>query len=318
MIRKQDLGTLHHIAQGAGNVYRAPDLHLAGLPALAYKELRLDIPHADRDAARAAMTKSVAFRNSLPADDHNDLDRYTTWPVDLVDDGGTTCGLVMPLIPADFFLHTHPQTGPPKDVVFDLSWLSTPESQAQVQGIDRSGVRDVLVRIALLMQLVYAVGRLHKHGAVYGDVSLKNAALAVGPPRVKLLDCGAAAVRSDPSRVQLHSNFFKPPEIIAGTQKLQDDRTDVYKLGLCIIRGLQQGRGISQAKDPTPLGQFLDAQAVDTVARAVGADRDGRPTAKELFERLERSLLAKAAPPVLHSAALSRTAMLRGQDVEVV
>ena len=317
MIRKHDLGGLDFIAKGGvGNVYRVRGPGPPGQPALAYKELLPDLDPATRAQALDAMAKSVAFRAALSPDDRHDLDDYTTWPIDLVEDGGAPCGLVMPLIPAEFFLHTRPQTGPAKDVVFDLSWLCAKESQAQVQGIDRSGVQDVLVRIALLAQLVYAVGRLHKHGAVYGDLSLKNVALAVGPPRIKLLDCDAAAALNDPSRSQLHSPFFKPPEIIAGTQKLQDDRTDVYKLGLCIIRGLQQGQGISQAKDPTPLAPVLGPQAVGTVARAVG-DRARRPTAKELFECLEDSLLAKAAPPVLRSARLSRTAMLRGQDVEV-
>jgi hypothetical protein len=297
-------------------VYRVTNFSLPGQPALAYKELLPDLAQAQRAEALAAMTRSVDFRNALCAADRDDLDEFTTWPIDLVEDRGRTYGVVMPLIPADFFLTAQPQSGPAMDVVFDLSWLCAKDSQAQVQGIDRSGVQDALVRIALLAQLVYAVGRLHKHGAVYGDLSLKNAALAVGPPQVKLLDCDAAAALNDPARVQLHSPFFKPPEIIAGTQQLQDDRTDVYKLGLCIIRGLQQGQGISQAKDPLPLRKVLDAQAVDTVARAVGA-RSGRPTAKELFACLERNLLARAAPPIVHRATLNRTVQLRGLDVEV-
>lgn len=323
MIRKKDLGMLKFIAKGTvGSVYRLPNFGIPGCPPLAYKEVREPAPNEftpqDRRQALDAMTKSVAFRAGLSPADRDDLDEYTTWPIDMVEENGDPCGLVMPLIPPDFFIRTNPQTGNPKDLVFDLSWLCAKDSQAQEEGIDRSGVRELLVRIAILTQLVYAVGRLHKHGVVYGDLSLKNAALAVNPPRVKLLDCDAAAALSDSTRDQLHSPFFNPPETTTGAQKLQDDRTDVYKLGLCIIRCLQQGPGVTQTRDPTALVGKLDTHAIDIITRAVGADRAHRPTAKDLFDCLEQNLLAKASPPTLHSARLSRKVLLRGQDVEVV
>lgn len=323
MIRKQDLGRPKFIAKGAvGSVYRLPDFTLPGCPPLAYKEVRAPVPGEFTPEARQraldAMAKSVVFRAGLGRADRDDLDQYTTWPIDMVEDNGAPCGLVMPLIPPDFFIRAKPRTGPPKDLVFDLSWLSAKEAQARVEGIDRSAVRDLLVRIALLAQLVYAVGRLHRHGAVYGDLSLKNVALAVNPPRIKLLDCDAAAALADLGRDQLHSPFFKPPENASNAQKLQDDRTDIYKLGLCIIRGLQQGPGITQAKNPAALARTLDANAIDTITRAVGADRAARPTARELYDCLERNILARASAPVLHSARLSRSALVRGQDLEVI
>lgn len=318
MISKKDLGRLARISVGAvGTVYRVPTFTLPGGVPLAYKEVKADLTAAVRQEALDAMRRSVDFRAALSPADQDDLDAHTCWPMEMVEDRGSACGLVMPLIPHDFFVTTNPPSGSPDTLVFDLSWLSAKASQAQLKGIDRSGVQDVLVRIALLAQLVYAVGRLHKHGAVYGDLSLKNAALAVNPPRVRLLDCDAAAGLNDPTRVQFHSPFFMPPENASKAQKLQDDRTDVYKLGLCIVRGLQQGRGISQTKDPSPLSAVLDAAAVDAVTRAVGDDRAARPSAKELFEALERNLQSKAAPPVLVSASLDRTTLPRGTQVEV-
>ncbi|MTD54792.1 hypothetical protein [Amycolatopsis pithecellobii] len=322
MIRKKDLGTLEFIAKGAvGNVYRLPNFTIPGCPPLAYKEVRDIAPGEfsarNRQEALDAMAKTVAFRAGLSQADRGDLDEYTTWPIEMVEDNGAPCGMVMPLIPPDFFVRSSPRAGNPRDLVVDLSWLCAKESQAQNEGIDRSGYRDLLVRIALLAQLVYAVGRLHRHGIVYGDLSLKNAALAVNPPRVKLLDCDAAAELSDPARVQLHSPAFTPPENASGAQKVQDDRTDIYKLALCVIRGLQQGRGVTQTRDPAGLAGKLDAPALDVITRAVGADRGRRPTAKELFDCLEQNLLAKASPPTLRSASLNRTAVPRGLDLEV-
>lgn len=263
------------------------------------------------------MRASVDFRKSLSPADQADLDEFAAWPLEMVEDGGNPCGIVMPLIPPEFFLTTHPVGAPPERLVFDLSWLCAKEAQARVKGVDRSGVQDPLVRLALLAQLVYAVGRLHKHGAVYGDLSLKNAALALNPPRVKLLDCDAAAGLSDLNRRQVHSPFFKPPEIRDGSQRLQDDRTDVYKLGLCVIRGMQHGPGVSQACDPNALRGLLDGETIRVLRRSVGTDRLLRPTAKELFGCLERVILARASPPVLHSASLNRRVLVRGQDVRV-
>jgi len=322
MIRKQDLGQLDFIAEGGvGKVYRVPGFRLPGHAELAYKELKptdKQFTPEKRQQALEAMLRSVAFRNGLSQADRDDLDEYTTWPIDMVDDQGGPCGCVMPLIPSSFFLTTHPPNGPQEELVFDLSWLSAKESQAQNRGIDRSGIRELPVRIALLAHLVYAVGRLHKHGAVYGDLSLKNAALAVDPPRVKLLDCDAVAALNDPDRVQLHSNFFSPPELDNDPARLQDDRTDVYKLGLCIIRGLQQGAGITQTKDPARLSGMLDASAVALIARAVGPDPTQRPSAKDLFYCLKQNLDAKMRPPELRSVSLGRRVLPRGTDVEVV
>lgn len=321
MIKEAALGSMTFIAEGGvGSVYRVPDLRVPGFTSLAYKRIKDpagNFTAAHRQEALDAIARSVAFRDGLSPADRDDLDEYTVWPIDLVQDANGPCGCIMPLLSEDYFLTTYPQGKPQGQVVFELSWLSAKESQIQAMGIDRSAVRDIAVRVTVLAQLVYAVGRLHRHGAVYGDVSLKNAAVAVDPPRIKLLDCDAAAAQSDPTRKQMHSPFFAPPECAAGTSRLQDDRTDIYKLGLCVIRGLQQGPGVTQAKDPQALAGTLDAAAIAVLARAVGADRDARPTAKELFDCLKRVLSQKAAPPEIQAVSLGKTAMLRGTDVEV-
>lgn len=319
-VKRRDLGQLEELDRGAvGVVHRVRSYRLPGFPGeLAYKEIRSDIDPKVRSQATAAMTASVAFRESLTTADRADLDCFTCWPLSVVLDSGQVVGALLPLIPSDFFVTVRPHGRPPAQRVFNLSWLSAKESVARKQGIDRSGVSSALVRLALLMQLVYAVGRLHKHGLVYGDLSLKNAAVALQPPRLLLLDCDAVARLDDPGRDQQHSPFFCPPELQrSGNRRLQDQRTDVYKLGLCLIRGLQQGEGISQTTDPRGLLGTLDGPAVDMVARAVHPDPAQRPTAKELFLALERFLLSQAQPPVLDWANLSREMLLRGQDVTV-
>ena len=50
-----------------------------------------------------ARGNAVAFRDWLGPADRADLDRCTVWPRAVVEDRGTVVGLLMPLIPEDFF-----------------------------------------------------------------------------------------------------------------------------------------------------------------------------------------------------------------------
>jgi hypothetical protein len=284
---------------------------------LAYKELKASLPQNVRDEAVRSMCSAVAFRDSLPGPDRADLDEYTTWPVAIVENQGRPEGLLMPLIPPDFFMPVNPPGGQPGSIVRELSFLATSDAYAAAMGFDLSTANDGLVRLALAAQLSYAVARLHKHGIVYGDLSLHNAAVAINPARIKLLDCDAAASTADTGRKQLHSPFFAPPENASGAQKLQDDKTDVYKLALCILRMLVRGKGVTQLTDPTALQGILDQEGLELLAKALSNDRTRRPSAKQLFEHLKLTVVHRAQPPVLRAAGINRSFMLRGQDVTV-
>lgn len=320
MVEKRILGELKLIGEGSlGRVYDVLNFRLPGSTvALAYKEIRPNGDRKQRHMALRAMKASVDFRKSLAAPDQADLEEYTTWPLEMVTDNrGDPCGVLMPILPADFFLTTKPATGDSKRLVFDLSWLSANEELVRKNGVDRNGAMDTVVRVALLAQLVYAVGRLHRHGVVYGDLSLKNAALALNPPRVKLLDCDATAALTDTGRKQLHSPFFEPPEMKSGVKRLQDHSTDVYKLALCVVRGMQYGCGVTQASDPNALRGLLDDKAIQVLTRALDTEPSKRPTAKELFICLEQTIVSRSCPPVLRAASLDRRIRIRGMDVLV-
>lgn len=308
------------IGSGAvGDVYRLDSFTLPGVSALlAFKEIKGSVSQKDRDVAERSMLAAVAFRDALSDADKADLDEYTSWPVAIVEDQGAVVGLLMPLIPPDFFIPVSPPGGQRSSIVFELAFLAASDAYAAARGFDLSPANDELVRLALAAQLVYAVGRLHRHGIVYGDLSLRNAAVALNPPRIKLLDCDAAALATDVGRYQLHSPFFLPPENAAGgSQKLQDDKTDVYKLALCILRMLVRGRGTTQLKDPAYLQGILNRDGVELITRALSPDRAQRPTAREQFECLSEAIISRAQPPVMLTAEISRLTLLRGRDVIV-
>ena len=318
-VDRSRLGAMTYIAEGAeGRVHRlaAPPAGTGLAGPLAFKEIRADLGAADRAAVVRAMEHAVALRTAMNPADRTELDRVTTWPLALVRQRGTTVGTLLPLIPDDFFVRTNPPGGRPGRVVFEFAFLCSSDAYLQANGIDRSGADDPLIRLALAAQLSYVIALLHRHGIVYGDLSLRNVAIAVNPPRLLLLDCDPAAALSNTRRRHLHSPFFKPPECVDSTV-LQDLATDVYKLGLCVLRGLVTGAGVTQLKDPRVLAGTLDQAGVDLVTRALAARPGDRPPAKALYQYLESTILAKAQPPVLQRATVNRAALLRGGDVVV-
>ena len=312
-VEKRSLGPLTPLNKGGlGEVFRVGGYHLPGdLADLAYKEFTSRVAEQAKSAAAA-----VAYRAGLSPAEQADLDSHAAWPRALVEQpSGTVVGLLMPLVPPAFFRRmADPDSGALEDKPLEMGWLAASAQQraaAQVQ------LRDVdkLERLILLGQLIWAIGRLHKLGWVYGDLSLKNAVFALDPPRVLLLDCDGAAPLSDHARQQANTPHWFPPEITSRAQRLQDDRTDVYKLGLAILRCMTPGKGATTATSPVGVTGALDAEGARLIARALGTDPGQRPTARELYDYFYRVVSASVRPPEVIAARLRHPFRVRGMDV---
>ncbi len=309
-VNRADLGPLKELASGGyGKVHHALQYRLPGDPAaIAYKEFTTDVAGQARSAENA-----VSFRDLLNPADRADLDRCTVWPRAVVEERGAVTGLLMPLIPGEFFFETtDPASGDTTRKLRELQWLiATPTLLAE------NGVADFddTERFTLLGQLVYEIARLHKQDWVYGDLSFKNAAFAVDPPRMILLDCDGAADTHDLRRKQAHSLGWEPPE--CAQVNIQDKATDVYKLGLAILRCLNPGPGAATMKDPRRLAGRLDTAGMALIERAVGQDPARRPTAKELYAYLRRVVAARVTPPEVVAARLVTPLRVRGMDARV-
>jgi hypothetical protein len=317
-VKKTDLGTPKPLAEGGfGKVYRVPDCHLPGDPEdLAYKEFT-----KEKAQQAHASQAAVAFRDGLSAAERAELDLYAAWPRAIVEDGGAVVGLLMPLIPADFFCELiDGTTGNRATAPREMQWLIASQAQRDAAEVDLSSV-DKTQRLTLLAQLVFVVGRLHKRGWVFGDLSFRNAVFAVDPPRMMLIDCDGAASVNDPRRKQAHTPFWIPPECENTPGHvhfdMQDTVTDVYKLGLAILRCLSPGKGATTATGPARLAQELDTAGLDLVARAVGADRGARPTAKQLYAYLCSLQKARVHAPQVIAARLTTPMRVRGMDARV-
>jgi hypothetical protein len=308
-VRKASLGQLKQLSEGGfGKVFRVDEntYKLPGDPApLAYKEFTSEV------AAQAlAAERAVAFRERMTSDTRADLDRHAAWPRALVEDtAGATIGLLMPLIATAFFFRgPDPDTGQMSDRPRGIEWLFTDASYRAAAQADIPDI-DMTERLIVLGKLVYAVGRLHKLGWVFGDISGKNAVFALEPPRILLIDCDGAAPLADQGRVQGHTPTWEPPE-----HGLQTPVSDVYKLGLAIVRGLTEAM---QARKPDALagGSVLNPAAFLLVARALDSNPRQRPTAKELYACLQGVVAARALPPEVTFAQIRKPFILRGQDV---
>jgi serine/threonine protein kinase len=312
-VRKADLGSLTKINEGGyGVVYRVPSFRLPAAPAtpLAYKEFTKD------EAEQAATAqRSVLFRELLSPRDRADLDRCAVWPRTLVEDNRAVSGLLMPLIPDDFFLElTYAQTGQMQTELRDLQWLNATSKQLTANGL--SADADFTERLALLAQLVYCVARLHKQNWLFGDISFSNAAYAINPPRMILLDCdGAISEARAPLRPAVSTFGWEPPE--CERLNVASKATDVYKLGLAVLRCLNPEGAGATIKDPKRLDGQLDPAGVALIARALSPDPALRPQAKELYHYLKATLDALISPPQVLTATLLTPARPRGSDVRV-
>jgi hypothetical protein len=318
-VKKTELGTLQPIAKGGfGEVFQVGGNPFPGdTTPLAYKEFTTNV-----DAQRRSAQAAVAFRDSLSQADREDLDGCTVWPRDLVlDPGGDITGLLMRLIPDDFFCELLlPETGKKGIKIRDLQWLGTTQLQRDAAEINLRDI-ETLERLILLGKLVYAVGRLHKHGWVFGDLSFRNAAFALNPPRMLLLDCDGAAALSDSKRKQPSTPYWDPPEcsldIPEAQRKQQDSTTDVYKLGLAILRCLTPGKGVMSTRNPDRLTGQLDDEGIALVRRALDGSRGERPTAKELYAYFYKVVSPAVHQPEVRYARLVTPRCVRGMDARI-
>ena len=305
-VSRGSLGSLKELAEGGyGKVYHAVNFRLGSDPSpIAFKKFTSHAAVQGRAAEDA-----VSFRDLLSQADRDDLDRCTVWPRAVVEDRGDIVGLLMPLISKEFFFSG---SGQAAGNLRELQWLiATPALLAQ-NGIAAFDETD---RLVLLAQLVYNVARLHRHGWVFGDLSFKNAAFAVAPPRMILLDCDGAASLRNTSRVQGHSLGWAPPNCTQNSQ--QDKATDVYKLGLAILRCLNPVKGAATMRDPARMTGKLAPAGAALITQALDDDPAKRPEAKELYAYLRRLVISRTSPPDFVLARLATPLRVRGMDARV-
>lgn len=268
-LQQSALGRLEFLAMGGqGRVYRVPELVLPDAPpALVYKEYKAGqvSPHGLRAI--------VAVRSRLAQHERERLDSMAAWPARLVKKGDDVCGVVMPEIPSSFFQTRTLPSGTTSSDAREIQYLFIDPKKAQRIGMPKLSLEE---RFAVCRDLAGALAFLHAHGVVFGDVNAKNALFRTGTnPRVMLVDCDAVRIRGSAAVVkQLNAPDWEPPE-----GRVLSQATDLYKLGLFVLRTVAPGDFASTARDPRRADPVLDAEGRLLLAESLRTEPNVRPTA---------------------------------------
>ena len=309
-IERSQLGTLGaQLGRGAqAVVYELPSLTLPDVAgALVYKEYRGSV------GSPFDLRRIVADRIGLDQGRRDWLDEISVWPLRVVEDDGVACGIVMRRVPKSFVdVLTLRGTGTTKKSLREVQNLFVAPDRARDLG---RPVPDTVQRLRICRDFAAALSFFHTELSVaFGDVNPKNELYRLDrQPSVMFLDCDGVRRSSQVSGTkQLNAPDWVPPNDEPLSQP-----TDRYKLGLFILRCLCPGPRGSTQLDPAAAHGVLDDTGHQLLVRALGAEPYDRPTAREWYVHLSRSLGEPVEPPVLTEARIDEQWVLYGQPVAV-
>ncbi|AXX28275.1 hypothetical protein KCV87_15780 [Actinosynnema pretiosum subsp. pretiosum] len=291
---------------GEAAVHAMPGFRLPDVKGeLVFKRYRNASDHPD------ALRRVVAARTGLDDEARARLDAITAWPVRVVLSGGKAVGVLMPRIPDPFFDVVTRSTGE-EHKLREVQHLFVDESRTF-----RSGrpVPTAEQRLRVCLDFASALAFLHDRlKFVFGDINAKNEVFRLDArPMVLFLDCDAARpVGTVAATRQLNAEDWIPPE-----QGVLNLATDRYKLGLFVLRCLTPGHFSSVKANPDNAAGVLDAEGMDLLRRALGADQAARPSSGDWVRHLRHVLGEAVDRPVLGEVLLDRTFTLTGQPVVV-
>ena len=275
-LQRARLGRLDQFAQGGqGRVYHAPDLTLDDAPGpLVFKEYK------DKRISINGLDRMASFRQRLSDYDLAALDVIANWPIRVVEGAaGEAAGVVLPLIQPEFFHELRRPNGSVSRRPRDGQYLAQPRERCDRVGIPLVGMGD---RYRFCRDFAFAIGFMHKRDVCLGDISFGNVTYALDlQPCVYLVDCDAFRLRGQaPVVPQFHTPDWVPPE----GSNVQSTRTDLYKLGLFVLRALTPRALSAQNRDPSWADRALDPRGRVLLRRALGPDdNDSRTSAKEWY-----------------------------------
>jgi hypothetical protein len=296
---------------GQAKVFELPTLRLPDVQGpLVYKQYKKQ----PDPAAVNGMRKTVALRARLQAEPAKlvRLDAATAWPVRLVvDAGGLVRGLVLPRIHDSFFHDIRLPSGAVKHGPREVQFLFISPDRALRGGTPTPRPAE---RLTICRDFAATLAFLHGElRVVFGDINARNAVFRLGTePTVMFVDCDAVRPVGDQAAVpQLNAPDWDPPE---GSDILTKS-TDLYKLGLFILRCLTPDTGSSINRDPNQARGALDAQGLTLLKASIRGPADQRPPAEEWHRYLRRGLGEALAPPRVERVGLDRTIVAAGEPV---
>ncbi|AXX28279.1 hypothetical protein KCV87_15760 [Actinosynnema pretiosum subsp. pretiosum] len=279
---------------GQAKVFSAPHAELPDEPGpLVYKRYRAG--HAPSHGLAAV----VARRLRMDGVTRHRLDRSAAWPLRTVEEDGEVLGVLMRLIPDEYFQDRTRSGGEPTRTLREIQHLFVDPARSARLGMP---VPDEDGRLLVCRDLALALHLLHRNDLVAGDINPKNAVFQLaGRPRVMLVDCDGIRIRGAAAVVrQLDAPDWEPPE---GTPT---QATDLYKFGLFVLRCLSPGAFASTARDHRRLVGVLPPEGLGLLEAALSTDPEGRPTAQRWGRYLDALLAERQRGAVVPEEARTR------------
>jgi hypothetical protein len=287
---------------GEATVYDLPTFRLPGVSdLLLYKEYR------DPAIDRGGLWTLVEKREKLTDTDRHRLGELAAWPLRVVVEQGSVVGAVLPKIgPAYFEKVTLQGSGKQESHLNLVMNLFIADDLLRRLG---RAVPSEEQRLWLCREFAGALAFYHDNlEVVFGDISPNNAVYRLGPsPAVAFIDCDGARPISH-AGAQCNTPDWVPPE-----GELLSVASDLYKLGLFILRSLSPGPGASNLTDPAKIGVRLNQTGAAMLASALSTDMRGRPSAREWYRYLSRFLGHPVEPPKIRHAGLDTDHVLLGR-----
>ncbi len=295
---------------GQAHIYDAPRLSLPDVPGpLVYKQYK------PGKAPPQGMGKIINLRSRLLAADPakaGRLDASTTWPVrQVVDRDGTLLGLILRRIPDSFMHNLRLPSGAVETKPREVQFLFIAPDLAVRLGTPTPTPDE---RLTICRDFAATLAFLHGELSVtFGDINARNAVFRLGAdPTVMFVDCDAVR-RVGEVAPQLNAPDWDPPE---GSEVLTR-ATDLYKLGLFVLRCLTPDRNSSVNRDPNQARGVLDVHGLQLLTTALRGDPADRPSAEEWHRYLRRALGEALAPPTLERVDLDRTIVAAGEPLTI-
>lgn len=324
-MEKSNLTALAELATGMSGTVYVTTTRIPSNPrgTLVYKEYH---QHPDRSQWLNDAARAISWRNSLSHSDRQTLDSFAAWPIEMVTHKNQLVGCLIPRIPDRFFINEKQPDGTLKAVPRTFEKLTGTPHQLATLGMDvEAATWTPELRLALAAHLTFVILFLHKHGLVYGDISLKNAVFDGQNPGVMILDCDAVAFTSNPGRRQANSPKFLAPECTPpgtnrfsrGRAAFQDHATDVYKLALVLLKTLVAGDRSSQRTGLAEIRSHLSPTIYQAVAEALTVDPIRRISANDLYDAIFDEINRLIQPPNITNFTSSLATLPRGTDTEL-
>src|SRR5690348_1826362 len=112
IVERSSLGQIQHLADGGtAKVYRCLELKLPGMADLVYKEYKPKTRTAAGPSLLSGLLSLAQFRDGLTPKQRDGWDRKLIWPLRVVVENGEAVGILMKLIPNEYFITVRSLSG---------------------------------------------------------------------------------------------------------------------------------------------------------------------------------------------------------------